>query len=91
MPRIAPARLPEGGSQAVFVGRHDNQMHMVRHQAQGPDICSGLAAPFRQQPLIDLVIAGLNKGLHTADAALGHMMRNARYNQPCGACHERPR
>ena len=37
--------------------------------------------------------SGLGREFNIQDPihAQGHMMRNARYNQPCYACHERPR
>ncbi len=66
-------RLAQGLAQAVFVPRHQDQVHVVRHQAIGPD-----RHPVLGQELdIGALVPVVEEGLEPPVAPLGHVMRDA--------------
>jgi hypothetical protein len=52
-------------------------MHMVGHQAVGPDLDAALAGLFGQQVAVDLLIPILEEDRLAPVAALGHVVRKA--------------
>ena len=62
-------------AQPVRIGRHQNEVHVVRHQAPGPHLDLGGAAIFGEQVAIQCIVGIAEEGPRTAVAALGDMMR----------------
>jgi hypothetical protein len=89
MARIAPMRLAERRAQAVRIGRRQDQMHVVGHQAVGPHRDARRPAALRQQRAICGVVVVVEEDLLAPVAALRHMMRDAGCDDPRQACHER--
>jgi hypothetical protein len=59
----------------VRIGRHQDEMHVVRRQAPGPHLDPGAAAIFREQVAIKRIVSVAEKGARAAIATLGDMMR----------------
>jgi hypothetical protein len=59
-------------AQPVGIGRHQDQMHMVRHQAPGPDLDG--TAMFGEQVAIERIVAVAEEGPRAAVATLGDMI-----------------
>lgn len=72
--RIAAMRIGDGPPQAVFVGRRDDQMDMVGHQAPGPDLAPGVPHGGAQHLDIGAVIIIAEKHRLATIAPLGDMM-----------------
>ena len=62
-------------AQPVRVGRHQDEVHMVRHQAPGPHLDPGRAAMLGEQIAIKRIVGIAEEGARTAIAALGDMVR----------------
>lgn len=75
-------RLAEDGTQAIFIMRHYNQVHMIRHQTVRPDLRPTTRNGFRQQFNIVTIIVVMEKRLLPTIAALCDMMRITRNNHP---------
>jgi hypothetical protein len=73
-------RLGKRRAETVAIGRHQDEMHMVRHQAVGPNGDMRGAAAFRQQPAIERVVIVTEEDRLPPVAALRHMMRHASRN-----------
>ena len=71
---IGPMHAREGAAQPVRVGRHQDQMHMVRHQAPGPHLDVGGLAIGREQIAVARIVAVAEEGASPAIATLGDMM-----------------
>jgi len=85
--RVTPMGLADGSPQAVLgLGNHD-QMHVVGHQAVGPDLDLVLAAPLGHQVQVGLVVVIAEKRLLSTVPPLGHMVRHARNNHSCQSSH----
>ena len=72
---IAAMHARQRAAQPVGIGRHQDEMHMVRHQAPGPHLDLGGAAIFGKQVAIQRIVAVVEKGARAAIAALGDMVR----------------
>ena len=69
-----------GGKRAarpVGIGRHQNEMHMVGHQAPGPHRDVRGARMLAEQVAIERIVGVGEKRPRAAVAALGHVMRQA--------------
>ncbi len=62
-------------AQPVGIGRHQDQVDVVRHQAPGPHLDRGGAAIFGEQIAIKRIVEIAKEGTRAAVAALGHVMR----------------
>ena len=62
-------------AQAVGVGRHQNQMHMIGHQAPRPHLHAGRAAVLPEQIAVERVIGVAEERARAAVAALGDVVR----------------
>ena len=69
--------VAEGAAQPVLVARGRDDVHVVGHQAIGPDLHPCLARGIGQQVQIQLIVAILEEGLLAAVAALRHVVRDA--------------
>ena len=61
----------ERAAQAVRIGRHEDEMHVVRHQAPGPHLDLRRSAMFGEQVAIKRIVAVAEEG----PRALGDMVR----------------
>jgi hypothetical protein len=62
-------------------------MHMIGHEAVGPNLDTGSAAPYRQQTAIGETILIAKENLLTPVTPLRHMMGSARRNNPRHSSH----
>jgi hypothetical protein len=85
--RIAPVRVGERAPQSIRVGRHDDDMNVVGHEAIGPDLGSGPGHRFGQQLAIQDIIAILEEGLLAPVTALGDVVGQARQYEARKANH----
>ena len=65
----------ERAPQPIRIGRHQDEMHVVRHQAPSPHLDPGGAAIFGEQVAIECIIGIGEEGACAAVAALGDMVR----------------
>jgi len=86
---IATMRLAYSAAQSVFSCRNGDQMHMIRHQAIGPDLHLTFSAPFGQQGDVGTIIVIVEEGLHSSVAALSYMVRNTGSYDTSDSCHVR--
>jgi hypothetical protein len=87
--RIAPVRIGHALPQPVRIGRDDQQMHMVRHQAPSPDLSLRLLRRHAQLIEIKAVIIIGKKHLLAPVAALGDVMGKAGNDDAGETGHER--
>src|SRR5437879_1109624 len=73
--RIVTMHPRERAAQPVRVGRHEDEVHMVRHQAPGPHLDLGRAAIFGEQIAVKRIVVVAEEGARAAIAALGDMVR----------------
>ena len=62
-------------AQPVGIGRHQDEVHVVRHQAPGPHLDAGSAAIFGEQVAIKRIVAVAEEGPRAAVAALRDVVR----------------
>ena len=62
-------------------------MHMIGHQATGPDLHRGLATAFGQKIAVERIIGGFKENRLAAIAALGDVMGKSRSNDAAEPCH----
>ena len=74
-------------AQAVGVGRHQNEMHVIGHQAPRPYLHLRGAAVLGEQIAIKRVIGVAEEGARAAVAALGDMVRIAGDDDAGETCH----
>jgi hypothetical protein len=72
---VAPVHRRERAAQAVVVMRHQDEMHVVRHQAPGPHGDVSGAAMLGQQVAVERVVRIGKEGAGAAVAALGDVVR----------------
>jgi hypothetical protein len=77
---VATMHRCERAPQPVDIGRHQNEMHMIGHQAPGPHRDIGRAAVFRQEIAIERVVGIVEEGARATVAALGDVVRDTRDN-----------
>ena len=85
--RVTPMRLAERSCETRGLGRHQDEVDMVRHQAIGPDRDPPLAASRCQKIAIELVIGGVAEQAFATHAALRHEMRQAGNDDAGDASH----
>ena len=73
---VAPVQLGKGPAQPIRIGRRQDDMDMVGHQAIGPDLRIRLAGRFAEQVTIQRVVRILEEGLAAPIAALRHVVRD---------------
>lgn len=87
MARITPVRLANAVTQPLLALRHCNEMHMIRHQAVGPDNHFPPRAPFCHEFAIDLIVPVAKEGFKPAVAPLSDMMWHVGRHDPRDTCH----
>jgi len=68
---IAPVDLAERGTEAIFMGRDQDQVDVAGHQAAGPDLGSRPVAPIAEQIEIMFVVALLEEHVHLPHTPAG--------------------
>jgi NADPH-dependent 2,4-dienoyl-CoA reductase/sulfur reductase-like enzyme len=84
-----PVRAGQRPAQPVFVGRNQNEVRVIGHQAPGPDLHTRLGARLRQQIAIEGVVILPEECPRPAVAALGHVMRQTGNDEPRETGHVR--
>ena len=74
--------LADSSTEGIGLGRHKDQMDMIRHQAAGPQLDACLHGLLGQLIAINLLIAILEKDRFTPVATLGHVVRKSRNYDP---------
>ena len=72
---IATMRPRQRPAQPVGIGRHQNEVDVVRHQAPGPHLDFGRAAILGEQVAVKRIVGVAKEGTRAAIAALGDMVR----------------
>jgi len=68
----------ECAPQPVGIGRHEDEVHVVRHQAPSPHLDAGRAAMLGQQVAKKRIVGVAEEAPRAAVAALGDVVRNDR-------------
>ena len=74
---IAAMGPRQRAAQPVRIGRHQNEVYVVRHQAPGPHLDLGSVAIFGEQVAIQCIVGIAEEGARAAIATLGDMVRVA--------------
>ena len=72
---IAAMDTRQRAAQSVGIGRHQDEMDVVRHQAPAPDVHTGRPAMLAEQVAVQRIVGVVEKRARAAIAALGHVMR----------------
>jgi len=72
--------LSDGSRKPLLVLGHCHQMHMVWHQAIGPDLNPFLPAPHGHQSQVCLIVRRAEEDCLPSVATLHHMMRHSDRN-----------
>ena len=70
VPRIIPVNHRQRATDAVRIGRREDEVHMIWHEHPGPDLHTRRCTMPAEQIAIKRVVFVLKKGLRTAIAAL---------------------
>ncbi len=76
--RVAPMRFAQRARQRFGGVRHQDQMHMVGHQAGAPALDPGLGAALGQKVAVEREVGRLDEHPPAAVAALGDVVGKAR-------------
>jgi hypothetical protein len=90
VPRIATMRLTQRRSQSVFVPGHHDQVHVIWHQAPGPDFGARLPGKLAQEFDVVAIVVLLEKRSLTAVSALSHVVGISGYDDARHARHGLP-
>ncbi len=71
---IAAMHRRKRAAQPVGIGRHQDEMHVVGHQAPGPYFNTCRAAALGQQIAVERIIVGAEECARSAIATLGDMV-----------------
>ena len=74
---VMPVHITECPPQTIFVRWHRDDVHMIGHQAVGPNLGMGLLGSLREQIEIERIVAVLKECASTPIATLGYVVRNA--------------
>lgn len=85
--RIALVRKPDALRQGVASGGHGEQMHMVAHQAIGPNLNTKAPGTLAQHLQVKAAVIICKKDLRAQIAPMGDMMRAAWKNYAGAAWH----
>jgi hypothetical protein len=75
MPALAPVQQRQRPAQAVGIGRHQDEVHVVRHQAPRPHGDAGGVTMLGEEVAIEGVVVVAKERTRAAVAALGDMVR----------------
>lgn len=82
-------RLPDGTPESVLRFGNCDQMHMVGHQAVGPNLYASAPAPISHDLQISPIILHTERSLLPAVTPLADVMRDAWRHCPCNPRHAR--
>lgn len=69
-------RIGKGSAQTILVGWHDDDVHMIGHQAITPDFCPCIFRRLGQKVSIIGVVGFFEESPFPPVAALGHVIGN---------------
>jgi len=72
---ITPMHRGKRAAQAVRIGWHQDQMHVIGHQAPRPHLHIGHAAMLGEQVTVERLVGVAKERAPAAVAALGNVMR----------------
>jgi len=81
-PGVAAMRLAERSAQGLGVRRHQDQVHVVGHQAVGPAGDPGRRAVLGQEPAVGRVVLVAEEDRLAPVATLRHVMGQPRRHHP---------
>jgi hypothetical protein len=85
--RVAPMSFADSAAQTPLVARHRDDVHMVGHQAPGPDLHVPPHGLPGQQIAIDVLVAVLEEDRLPTLATLGNMVGRMADNAAAQAGH----
>ncbi len=85
--RVATMRLAQRVTQTELIGRDQDQVHMIRHEAVDKNLRATRSTGRREQSPILGVVLVAKEGLLASITALGHMMRQPRDNHSWKSRH----
>lgn len=71
---VATVRFADGAGQTILAGRHEDQMHVVGHEAVGPNLNLVLRTPLPHEIEVLAVIVIAEERLLATIAPLRHMV-----------------
>src|SRR4051794_30783969 len=86
-PGVIAMHSRQRAAQSVSIGRNEDQVHMVRHQASGPHRDIGGAAMLGEQVAIERIVVVAEEGPRATVAALGDVVRVAGNDDTGEASH----
>ena len=91
LPRVAPRGESERGvlddSGERDVAGSDDEMDVIRHQAEGEDLVAEAGDPFLEEIDVASIVRGVGEDPLAAIAAMDHVVNHAGAVQPRGASH----
>jgi len=84
---VTPVDGRQRAAQGVAVAAHQDEMHMVRHQAPGPHCNGGRATVLAEEIAVERVIGVAEEDAGATVAALGDVMRQAGNDDASKAGH----
>ena len=84
---VAPVGRRQGAAQSVGISGNQDQVHVIGHQAPGPDFDLGRAAILGQEIAIERVVVVIEERPRPPIAALRHMMRQTGNDQTGETSH----
>ena len=80
-------QIGKGPPQAIGLGRHQNDMNMVWHQAIGPNLAPGPRSTLGQHIQIERIVGFFKKHLPAPVAPLGDKMRQSGNDKASNTSH----
>ncbi len=87
-PGVASVQVSQGTPQTVFVYGHQNEVHVVGHEAVGPYLGAGTGAAVCQQVSIEGIVPLFEKSPLSTIAPLGDVMGKAGDDHSSKPSHE---
>ena len=88
MAGIAPMGWRQGPPQAIRIGRHENDVHVIGHQTPGPYLDAGGLAVVRKVVAVEGVILCAKESALPPIASLGDMIGQTGNHDACKPSHQ---
>lgn len=85
---IAPMGWRQGPPKAIRIGRHENEMRMIGHQAPSPHLDAGSPAMDRKAVAVKGIVLDTKEGALPPIAPLGDMIRQTGNHDTCKPSHQ---
>jgi len=79
--------LPDSSPKSLFSGRDNNQMHMIRHEAIGPNRDGVARAPLSHEVNVGAVVRVIEEGPLSPVSSLRDVVRSTRDDNSGDPCH----